>query len=66
MIDWTDPKFTEYRYFSVKSIRDIFFSLLNQSKCQARVCETEANIVDIWKKCELLTEECKRLDTKIA
>jgi hypothetical protein len=29
LLKWTDPKFNEYRSFNIKSIRDIFFALLN-------------------------------------
>ena len=31
-IDWENPVFHEPRAFTIKNIRDIFFSLLNQSQ----------------------------------
>lgn len=41
LIDWADPKYNEHRSFNIKSLRDVFFALLNQSRCQQRVCDSE-------------------------
>jgi hypothetical protein len=38
---------------------------LNQSKAQARICDLEENVRNLWKKTELLTFEDDRLDKKI-
>jgi len=65
LIDWKDSKFNDMRTFNIKSMRDVFFSLLNQSRCQKRVCDAEEHINKIWEKCAKLTEECTRLDAKI-
>lgn len=64
-IDWSNPVYNKFRSFNIKAIRDIFFSLLNNSRCQQRVCDSEENIVKLWKKCESLTEECKRLEARM-
>lgn len=51
--------------FSLKNIRDLFFTMMNLSKAQDRICDNEMNISDLWDKCKQLTGECDRLDKKI-
>ena len=29
LIDWSQPRYNEYRAFNIKALRDVFFSLLN-------------------------------------
>lgn len=55
----------EPRVFSVKNIRDIFFTLLNTSMAQYRICDGETNINALWDKCKSLTEECERIEKKL-
>lgn len=62
LIDWKQEHFNQPREFTIKNIRDIFFGLLNQSKAQERVCDTEENIVNLWEKCQNLTEFDTELD----
>ena len=50
---------------TVKNVRDIFFTLLNTSVNQQRICENEVNIKNIWEKCQQLTDECGRIDAKL-
>ena len=63
--DWAAPCLNEPRTFTIKNIRDIFFTLLNQSQTQKRVCETEDNIRLLWGKCSQLNKRCEELDNKI-
>ena len=65
LINWSLPQYNEYRGWSMKSQRDFFFGLLNQSRCQQRVCDLEEQAHKLWAKCEQLTEECKKLDAKM-
>lgn len=50
-IDWEKDIYNQPRALTIKNIRDIFFSLLNQSQTQQRVCDTEDNIRRLWVKC---------------
>lgn len=63
--DWNKKEFNEPRRFTVKNIRDIFYSLLNLSKAQERLCDGELNIKNLWDKCQSLTEECQRIDERL-
>jgi hypothetical protein len=56
---WSKSEYKEPRIFTMKQIRDIFFSLLNQSKAQDRICDGEDNIRRLWDKCKSLTETCE-------
>ena len=48
LINWDMPELNEYRGWSMKSQRDFFFGLLNQSRCQQRVCDLEEHVSNLW------------------
>ena len=64
-LDWETKEWNQPRVFTLKNIRDIFFTLMNFSKTQERVCDGETNIHNLWEKTAQLTAECERIDKKL-
>ena len=64
-LDWDTAEWNSPRVFTLRNIRDIFYTLLNFSKAQERICDGETNIDGLWEKTRQLTEECVRIDKKL-
>jgi hypothetical protein len=56
-IDYTGKELNTPRMMTVKQIRDLFYSMINNSSAQARIAESESNINKLFDKTALLTYE---------
>lgn len=49
------PALNEPRMITLKQVRDLFYSLWNNSKAITRITETELGISKLWDKTAMLT-----------
>lgn len=64
-IKWSDSCFNEPRKLSIKQVRDIFFSLLNQSEAQQRISMTEVKMGKLHEENSRLSDYCHALELKL-
>lgn len=64
-IDFSGKEMNMPRMMTVKQIRDLFYSMINNSSAQARIAESESNINKLFDKTALLTYEDQELSNRL-
>lgn len=65
LIDWNKESLQEPRQLTIKNVRDIVFSLLNQSIAQKRISQSEVKIGQLFEECKRVNRETVRLEEKM-